>query len=293
MAKKKAAPPKDQIEVGITSHGIKVRSVGDAAGRLSGQLADLLSPLTEGAGYVGDKIRLFRQKATIEALQRAHKVASERGYKLGPVPPRFLVEWLEGASLQDDKDEGLKDLWAKLLASGSKEFKTSYISYVDLLKKIGPKDAEILEFLSGDTNPEYSREFYRLYDEKRFLSAVPERVNLILKKNKELTFGELVTSLEGLALQFNYQLLYVTRPGHLIWPTTYFKENEKSCAVLEREGVVRIRVETAKVSKTDQLHLGWLEITKFGFDFVWACHGYVEGTELREFKLPEGVKEQP
>lgn len=165
-----------------------------------------------------------------------------------------------------------------MLASASQDYSPSYISYADILRKIGPEDAKILQFLALDTNPHFSQNFYQFNHEKNF----PVKLSKIIKeklREEKLTVQELADLIEGLGLQFNLILLYISLPNTLVLPTKYFKENEKSCSVLEREGLIRVNVADIQLRKSLTIQIAWFELTKFGFDFIWACDGHVKGKE--------------
>ena len=119
---------------------------GEGADQISKALADLISPITEGAGYFGDKVRVYRQIAAIKALKQVHKLAQEHGLELKPVPPKILIPWLEKASLEET-DSPLIEWWANLLVSAADpKFETKpYFS--DLVSKITPDEANLLERL--------------------------------------------------------------------------------------------------------------------------------------------------
>lgn len=63
----------DKFGLEVGPNKIRIETEGGASGRLSNQLADLLSPFTEGIGFLGDKVRLYRQQAAIDALEAAKK----------------------------------------------------------------------------------------------------------------------------------------------------------------------------------------------------------------------------
>jgi hypothetical protein len=260
---------KDEISIEAKDAGISLKSSGEAAGRLTNALTDLISPLTESAGYFGDRIRLYRIGAVITALQTAHAIAKERGSALRPVPPKFLVQWLENASLEGETSANLSELWAKLLVSASDGYKSSHISCIDLLKKIGPDEAKLLQYFAHDTNPDYSLYFDILSQRKDYLQAI---VNIIKEGKLEDNpkWGEVLNMADGVALQFNYRLLYLHTHDMGFLPTSFFRDNERSVSMLEREGALNIRRGRCNVLAVS-FQLCWIELTKFGFDFVWEC----------------------
>jgi hypothetical protein len=259
---------KDEVSVEIKDTGLLVKSSGEAAGRLSNALADLLSPLTEGAGYLGDSIRIYRTRAVIVALEKAYEFAKERGLRLGPVPPKFLVQWLENASVEGEEAE-LADLWAKLLVSASKRYKSGHISYVDLLRKIGSDEAKLLQYLAYDMDPDFSIRFHALYQSKNYCKSISD-MSKERKFKPDMTLGEALEMAEGVGLQFNYRLLYMCEADGRFLATSFFKENEKAIAMLEREGAVKINTGECDIVGVS-VQLSWLELSKFGFDFVWEC----------------------
>ncbi len=84
-------------------------------------------------------------------------------------------------------------------------------------------------------------------------------------------YRDILEYLEAAAMQWNYQLLYISKKSSLVLPTDFYKKNEKSISMLEREGAVHVRF--GQLGAPFQYNMCWLEITKFGYDFVWACEG--------------------
>jgi hypothetical protein len=137
----------DRISAEITPTGGSLEVKGDGAGRLTNQLADLLSIFSEPVGYLGDKFRVWRQVAVIRSLQRAQEIAQESGLALQPVSPKFLVNWVEKASLEDD--DLLTDRWARLLLSGMGRSDHSHFWATNVLAELSPEEAKILDNLGN------------------------------------------------------------------------------------------------------------------------------------------------
>jgi hypothetical protein len=123
----------------------------------------ILSPFSEGAGFISDKIRYYRWKQAIETLEKANDFAEEKGLSQGSVPENILFPWLEGASLQPTKNDAIRDLWAKLLVASSQTEDVSDLVYIDVLRKIGNSEAKLLNWfwenkgLSYFDDPDYHR----------------------------------------------------------------------------------------------------------------------------------------
>lgn len=137
----------DKVELGIGAEGGSLAVAGDAAGRFGHQIADFLSPLTEGFGLIGDHVRIWRQEAVLRALENFHKEARERDVPLRPVPPKMLVRWIEGASLEDDEE--LSKKWARLLLHSSRNSSNEYVWAANILSNLSPSEAVFLDNLYG------------------------------------------------------------------------------------------------------------------------------------------------
>ena len=116
---------------------------------------DLISPLTEWAGLKGDALRHKREMLRVQR----EDVLAEIGYRvrirmkksptlLKPVPLKFLIPFLEQASLED-LDSSLVDLWANLLVSASEDFNPYYIHFVSIISRISPSQGRVLKQIIG------------------------------------------------------------------------------------------------------------------------------------------------
>ena len=262
----------DKLKVRATTDGLEIVASGGNIGNYHSQLQDLISPLAEGMGYIGDQIKLRRVQTAFKVLSRMHEIAAENGYILKPVKSKFLIELLEKSSVEDPNDKEMMEIWAKLLASASVNSNNAQVSYVDLLRVLRKEDAEILQHLALDTSPDASLDFYHLHTWTDFCEATSKRLNSILAENSGKSFGDILDLIEGLALQFNNKLLYIRTEGTRVLPTEYYKENKKSISILEREGAIKVEFGSIKLGNL-VLEACWLRITKFGFDFVVACEG--------------------
>jgi hypothetical protein len=119
---------------------------------------DLISPLTQWAGLKGDALqhkrdilRLHQEvtltKMAILARQRLPKDLTT----LSPIPYKFIVPFLEQASLEEP-DSVLVDLWANLLVSASEEFDSCYIHFVSIIARLSASQGEILKEMVRTTS---------------------------------------------------------------------------------------------------------------------------------------------
>lgn len=124
----------------------------------SGAWLDLISPMTEWAGLRGDELRHKRKLLRIQQEEVLAKIAEKTKEQLGgrpqlnnPIPVKFLVPFLEKASLEDF-DSPLVDLWANLLASAATEYDSYHIHFVNVISQITAQQAEAFEYLVGTTD---------------------------------------------------------------------------------------------------------------------------------------------
>lgn len=112
-------------------------------------VCDLFSPLTELAGAIGDHIRVYRTLSVLKTLKRAKQIAQEEDLILETPPLKFLVPFLENASLEDENDDLLIELWAKLLVSSSSDFHGEYNLFIRILNELSPDEAKAFKYIAN------------------------------------------------------------------------------------------------------------------------------------------------
>jgi len=110
-------------------------------------LTDLFRPISEGLGFIGDKIQLQRQKTLLEIAKRTKRRLTFLEKPVRPIPPKFFLPLLEKASLEDVSDNTLINMWANLIATASTENVEMLGQYVNILSNIVPRQVVILEQL--------------------------------------------------------------------------------------------------------------------------------------------------
>ena len=88
-------------------------------------------------------------QATKEKPRRTEEVRKARGIAEAtrPIPPKFVLQILEEASLEED--DFLQDLWAQLLATAlDPEASVVRRSFINILREFEPIDAKILMYLA-------------------------------------------------------------------------------------------------------------------------------------------------
>jgi hypothetical protein len=121
----------------------------------AGAWLTLISPLTEWAGLKGDALRHKRELLRIQQEEtlgqialRARQRLSKQIETLSSIPLKFMVPFLEQASLEDP-DSILVDLWANLLVSASEEFSDRHIHFVSIISRMSASQGAVLKKLVG------------------------------------------------------------------------------------------------------------------------------------------------
>ncbi|WP_194469539.1 hypothetical protein [Bradyrhizobium sp. CCBAU 51753] len=119
----------------------------------AGAWLTLISPITEWAGLKGDQLRHKRdllriqQEATLNRIaELANDKIAQEGRLVAAVPTKFLVPFLERASLEDGDSE-LCDRWSDLLVSAAGEYDPSMIRFSAVLAEIGSGEVQLLNRL--------------------------------------------------------------------------------------------------------------------------------------------------
>jgi hypothetical protein len=82
----------ERTEFEISNRRLKASLPAQQALAIGVQIRALFSPLVEGAGLIGDYIRLFRNKAALKAMRRVREVAAQHNIALRPLKPKFLIQ---------------------------------------------------------------------------------------------------------------------------------------------------------------------------------------------------------
>lgn len=120
----------------------------------------ILSPFTHWAGLLGDKLAYKRELLRIQQEEALTAVLRHAAPKLAlikapikPIPVKFLVPFLENASLEDPDSELVK-MWANLLVSSAENYNEDNVYYVRLISQISSVQARLFEAIIGVRGPE-------------------------------------------------------------------------------------------------------------------------------------------
>ncbi len=120
----------------------------DASEKFGGFIARYISgSLEQGMGIFEDKLKYMRWERQLRLIDKADEILKSRGLQnpTKPIPLKLAIPLLEAASLEDDNY--IQNLWINLLVNASDaeieiELKRTYI---DILERITPLEAKVLE----------------------------------------------------------------------------------------------------------------------------------------------------
>jgi len=109
-------------------------------------VTDIFSPVSEGFGAIGDRIRMFRTKSALVALNEGKEKADAQGVSLSNLSPKFLITWSELASREDlDASAELRSLWSNLLVSAASDQKDTHVFFISILSRMSGIQAKMLQ----------------------------------------------------------------------------------------------------------------------------------------------------
>jgi hypothetical protein len=127
-------PLSKQILATAVGSAVK-NSIKQFAGKRAGELS----------GLIGDQLRFQRWKNAVRILERAKAFCSKNKIPQKAVPIKFIVPFLDAASLEEVHDtNNLTDLWASLLASTVTRASAKSQLFIEKLKVLSSDDAKQL-----------------------------------------------------------------------------------------------------------------------------------------------------
>jgi hypothetical protein len=119
-----------------------------SSGRFLDSLTDIFRPFSERRGLKADQVRLQREDVLLEIALKARERLAVEAKNPSPLPNKFLVPFLEKASLEE-KENTLIDRWADLLVSCSLEPDKAHPRFVQLLSEMVGEDANLLRKIAA------------------------------------------------------------------------------------------------------------------------------------------------
>lgn len=249
---------------------------------------DLISPFTEWAGLKGDELRSRREVLRLQREDVLSEIAIRARSRLGsvqtarPVPNKFLVPFLEKASLEDPGSD-LVEMWANLLVSASEQFESYHTHFVSIMAQLSAKQGEIFkEIISTNSKHQLeaavdnirmwfvqnriSNHVYRLlYERIKETSeeATVEDLNAILRQGfNHIGVDPVYISFEVLLKNESYEV--ETEWAH------YTDDDEVDYSILDAVGLIR-RVDAHFKIGEWEFDAIYYHVTELGYHFACSC----------------------
>ena len=123
---------------------------------------DFLGPAAKELGELaGDHIRYYRWKSAESIVRKAAQWAKEKGIQPNHIPIKFIVPFIEKASLHDANSD-MADRWSCLLLNAVEDYKDKYEVYMNILSSISSEEARLLRcaFCKADKHSTFKFEGY-------------------------------------------------------------------------------------------------------------------------------------
>jgi hypothetical protein len=235
------------------------------------------SPTGEIGAYIADKVKLLRYKSLIKIVKRAEEVAKAEGMELKMPPLKFFVPFCEHASLEEYEDEAnptpsvLQDMWAKLLASASRDYNSTHQVFRRILSEIGPNEAHYLRRLVEDARVEYPWRGNSLHheDSTYFPESFVNRFAYETRGHSDPEIAEyIIKAFETPGVSLEYVSTGIGHPWETSQETEYISRGPSS--------------EFSKVGDSESLLVSLGVIERFHFDYSYfdGDRFLIEGVHL-------------
>src|SRR5208282_1271237 len=145
----------------------KIQLSDETAKPVVSALLEIFSPATELIGWAGDAVRIHRARSALKCFSRTKQIAAEAGLVLKAPPVKFLSQYIENCSLEDETDNELIEWWARMLVDAGIKYKSKHVFYANVLKQLGTTEVELLEILVRNCTGNY---LLRFVGEAQFVS---------------------------------------------------------------------------------------------------------------------------
>ncbi|MBW4429009.1 MAG: DUF4393 domain-containing protein [Nostoc desertorum CM1-VF14] len=175
---------------------------------VKGDIYKFLSKVFEGVDGIAietviNEVRCFNAKRTAKAMEEIYERLNHAGIEPKKVPIKTLIPILENISIEED--ETLSDKWSKLLESS---IKGTFIhpSYIDILEKISPNDAKVLDIIFKQSEIKSIKDFSinRLISEVN-IKAEMSKEDLI--ESLEILLNKSLINIDGVSKMPNLSLI--------------------------------------------------------------------------------------
>ncbi|HAW92158.1 hypothetical protein [Parvibaculum sp.] len=227
-------------------------------------LTRLIGPVADITDVLSDRIRFHRWKTALRVVERASVLAGERNRELSPVELKFLVPFIEEASLEAEDSE-LNEKWANLLVTAGTYTGVNYKWCVECLSAIDAWQARLLDTLACGKHQE---DFFRP-DGFTFRHSEQDFVGFVqgLEVCDESKLVEAVEAFGGYNLFFHNDDIPNTNEFSLYGVP-------EGASLLHLESLGLVTVNSASFINHGKRHfLLNVRLMPLGYEFVAACRG--------------------
>lgn len=218
-------------------------------------------------------MRLQREDVLNEIVVKAINNLDQPGSAVRPIPNKFLVPFLEKASVEEPGSE-LIDKWVSLLTAAATEFNPHMIRFSSILAEMGPEEVNFLRRLCREARVD--RPIYFINDvphtffQVHLVQAITDDLNP--KISHERNVKHIIQQFELPGGIFLFLCVHRWRgEGFDETHPLFSHESRSSIGLLQSLGILeRLTFLSGKKG-----NLGWygdaVALTDFGVDFVSAC----------------------
>jgi len=296
----------DETSLEISDTSAKFSIKGSAGARAAHSLLDLVSPFAEGGGAIGDVIRYFRQDMAIRATQRSLEIAETLNIPIKPVPPKFLVDWIEKASLEAPGDIALTELWAGLLVSASNQTSPAHYQFKRIVSEMTPSHVELLSIICDHNFSSYTP--YKPNRDYSALKSLSEnaRQSPIVINDLENEIVKILDGIDNNTLKLE-RFSIVTMPKLSLNGTEKISRMRESFHDYTENHIIKHFIEVGIIDRIERsiqiecadfdnklnqyIRFSALHLTSLGGDFIDACVP-TKGRKIEEHEI-EKISERP
>ena len=240
---------------------------------------DTFSFATESLGLLGDGVRLLRVEVATIITKRAKKIADENGLELTAPPLKFLVPFYERASTEDENDETLMEMWARLLVSAGSEYQDRSLRYSSILSELTSRQAVVLDQLVRNNSEAKGQRgwSYRL-SETAFYFIIDRSIEKIRNESDSKKIAEHLSAMLSVKstciAQIFIHIKYEGLGENFILDdnNVYSEENSADFDSIRSLGLVEVFKMERDINGVMGAHVLLYYVTELGFEFWLACN---------------------
>lgn len=238
-------------------------------------VGEVFSPVSELLGWGGDIIRIYRERTALKCFARTKQIASKTGIRLQEPPAKFITQFIENCSLEDENDEQLIECWAQLLVDAGTAYSAKHVFHANVLKQISGRELELLEILVRNgpgsyclehmTEAEYLFDFNFPGDKLTLVDKFKMRdIKKSVRAIKEVFYLPGLLILEIFIDDEESRQFLEQHPD-------YHEEELASWQILQSLQLVRV-VYRRFIANKVEYRLRLAIVTELGSQFYFACH---------------------